>query len=465
MKNWNRKFSKLEKTLLGTNGLAIIFIVLLTVSLVSAVAVINVYLDDLPATATYTIKTDGTNYWAVRYDGYKAWDSTNASYTVNSVIATGVTISFASGRFIFTSPIALNKDFVTLEGGGVNNTVLTAGANGLTIIDCQQRNNKGLVIRNLAFDGNNATYTGGIGINFTGYYSIVENLYIYKFENIAFNLEKSVSSSASHVDNFISNIRIWAIEGDGFVWGKYGGSAVTHDNYFQNIVVHGVGGNGITLYGSSHQAWNLNSYSNGGNGIVNYGSNQKFVSGVADGNGLNGILLSGTSGVYKIWISDYSIKSNSQSVNATYEGILSTTTSWVTHYVTIVDCDIRSEITALPYMQNYAFRAYQASSSSVIEIRGGIHKTNAQLSPPWSFSSATAKVIGTLNPLSERVVTLSVVTNGTYVAHGIVYTPSLVLFTLSVQGYAWYGTLNATHIRVYANVATISGKMYVAYMP
>jgi hypothetical protein len=50
-------------------------------------ATINVYLDDLPSQAYFTVKSDGTNYWAVRYDGYKAYEGTVAHTIINNAIA------------------------------------------------------------------------------------------------------------------------------------------------------------------------------------------------------------------------------------------------------------------------------------------------------------------------------------------------------------------------------------------
>lgn len=46
----------------------------------------NVYLDDLPATAYFTVKSDSTNYWTVRYDGYKASEGTTAHTIINNAI-------------------------------------------------------------------------------------------------------------------------------------------------------------------------------------------------------------------------------------------------------------------------------------------------------------------------------------------------------------------------------------------
>lgn len=65
----------------------------------------------------------------------------------------------------------------------------------------------------------------------------------------------------------------------------------------------------------------------------------------------------------------------------------------------------------------------------------------------------------------ENSINFSSISNGTYVAHGCAGTPDYVTITLSVQGYAWYGTLNSTHCRLYFSVATASGTVRFEYVP
>jgi len=60
---------------------------------------------------------------------------------------------------------------------------------------------------------------------------------------------------------------------------------------------------------------------------------------------------------------------------------------------------------------------------------------------------------------SENTVTFSSISNGTYVAHGLFDTPATVVVTLTVQGYAWVGAKNSTHVQLYFNTATSSGLM------
>jgi len=46
----------------------------------------NIYLDDIPSSATYVIDSDGTNYWATRYDGKIEFYGTDASTVIQSAL-------------------------------------------------------------------------------------------------------------------------------------------------------------------------------------------------------------------------------------------------------------------------------------------------------------------------------------------------------------------------------------------
>jgi len=79
MKFKNLKSLKLSVIILG------LFLAFLVGLSFSATPTLDIYLDNLPSTASYVIDTDDTNYWATRYDGKVLWDSTNASYIWESV--------------------------------------------------------------------------------------------------------------------------------------------------------------------------------------------------------------------------------------------------------------------------------------------------------------------------------------------------------------------------------------------
>lgn len=140
---------------------------LLLASFVQATAVRNIYLDDYPAQATYTIKTDGTNVWAVKYDGDVLYESTNASYVMNSAISVCGdyrSVYVSSGNYTLTAPVViLDKSRFTFICDGVlkspnSNYALevigTSYVNSwmnvikVKLIDGQARNGHGILIRN-----------------------------------------------------------------------------------------------------------------------------------------------------------------------------------------------------------------------------------------------------------------------------------------------------------------------------
>jgi len=46
----------------------------------------NIYLDDLPSTVSYVVKTDGSYYWATRHDGKIMWNGTDKATVVQNTI-------------------------------------------------------------------------------------------------------------------------------------------------------------------------------------------------------------------------------------------------------------------------------------------------------------------------------------------------------------------------------------------
>ena len=97
-------------------------------------ATINVYLDDIPDGSTFSVQTDGTFYWATRFDGTKSYETTDFGSTVNSAIDAygGGRIYVGQGTFTFTAStgIDIDQEGTTLEGSGYDTLILApAGFN------------------------------------------------------------------------------------------------------------------------------------------------------------------------------------------------------------------------------------------------------------------------------------------------------------------------------------------------
>jgi len=68
---------------------------------------------------------------------------------------------------------------------------------------------------------------------------------------------------------------------------------------------------------------------------------------------------------------------------------------------------------------------------------------------PITFSGgSTSEINNNFGFTNEKTVSFSGISNGSYVAHGLYTTPDETVITLSVWGYAWYGTRNSTHVQI-----------------
>jgi hypothetical protein len=100
----------------------------------------DIYLDDLPSQVTYTIKTDGTNYWAVRHDGYIAFESTNLTLVqqqaATALIGTGGIIQL--NNVVFNPLVSLSANVTVQQNVYGQQTVTYSNTqvvnNGLTSI-------------------------------------------------------------------------------------------------------------------------------------------------------------------------------------------------------------------------------------------------------------------------------------------------------------------------------------------
>lgn len=117
----------------------------------------NVYLDDLPSSASYVIKTDGTYTWAVRYDGAISWNGTDAVTVIQSaidVLTSGGKIFVTSGTYLITNVKIQPTSNIEIVGGGPSTIFKLADAGNVSIF--QVNNARHLIFSDFAIDGNKA---------------------------------------------------------------------------------------------------------------------------------------------------------------------------------------------------------------------------------------------------------------------------------------------------------------------
>lgn len=158
-----------------------------------------------PATPTYTVWREGSNYFAKNEQGQLSTSSgTNATTLVQSLIFPGVHIAFKADLFDFDGPVFIDVEDVTITGvtesyGGVgyakdygngtriNAVGITAFIIGNVSLNSPHADARGITIKNLAIYGNYSTtqhsdlthYTAGCGIYVqAGEFLEFRNLYI-----------------------------------------------------------------------------------------------------------------------------------------------------------------------------------------------------------------------------------------------------------------------------------------------
>lgn len=417
----DRKFSL--KTLVGSNLVTFVLVALLTITLVGGAAVINVYLDDLPATATYVIKTDGTNYWAVRYDGYKAWESTNASYVFNSIYASGkVLVSVGEGRFTLTNNITMG-DGDGMIGFGKNVTRLVASGNIAVINAIGSAPNyiRNIYISHLTIDGNKATYASSKGIVFTNTIrTLIEDVLVTNCGSDGVTYIKTDQS----YENFLVNSWVGGDSKDGAPGYPYGNDGVGvklgTDNHIVNCGVFQNGGDGIQLESSS-KVEDSHIWGNQGNGVsVADGKTDWEIShNTIESNRQNGILIdgggSGNIQTNQIW-------NNAETNQDLYDGIRISKTGATTPYANIIsDNEIRDKRAYASKTQYWAINEQSGSYNQLLGNRvlgnrvNGAGNTDPGISPYIVGGSTYKNNYGFVTENGGR----RTVANGEVIAHGI----------------------------------------------
>jgi len=462
-------------------AMAILLTATVTVILVRAQAVSsNVYLDDLPSTATYTIKTDVTNYWAVRYDGKQLWASTNVSYTMQSAIdsMTVGEICFLIGEYSFLTPVTV-KSYIRITGEGYGSLLkLADNANCSIFVSDNSSVISGFELSNINLHGNRNNQqvanplvhlynprrcditacriqqSKGDGIllegteTYLGYFNQVygndidfndgdgveiiradENFILHNH----FNADKGIGIySRGGTDRIIGNVLTACGESvptagaitvtdrnnaitSNHIDSSYGIGIMLYGSYFGNEVVGNTIGNcsrdGIVVHGMTH-------FGVIGNTVQDPNYSNGSFGGIRISNATNGKFADNT-------IHD------TRETNLMKWGIIVPSDSTTTDSIEL----LYNTVT------NYTVSSIQLDAGTNFTLRGNT-----------DFAT-------------ENSVAFSSVSNGTYVAHGLAGTPDYVQVTLSVGGYTWYGSLNSTHVQLYANVATLNGTMYCIYEP
>jgi len=188
-----------------------------------------------PGAPTYTVFTDGTNYYAKDAQGAIDFTSTDASIIVTDVLANNVVVLFSPGTFLFkTACVITNLQNFIIEGSGfgsyppqlLGETTFEKGFNGdlLTI-----------------------TYTTSSAANSFG----LENFQVYGNDGL-YSGQGIVIGGATYgpYNWWMQNVKIYNTAGNGlFVQNA-------HDHQLTNVFVAEVqSGNGISYYNTYDWQW------------------------------------------------------------------------------------------------------------------------------------------------------------------------------------------------------------------
>lgn len=264
----------------------------------------NVYLDDLPASATYTIKTDGVNYWAVKYDGSISWSSTDAGTVITNCVGSNREVFLTAGTYSGHVQISGVSNFklVGAEGAKIQMPVSTS-YNVIEIV-----NSNFVTIENLEIDGAKASQTfasnnsrqHGICITASNDVTVDKN-YIHDTVGVGVYVIESEAAPSSYHNIFVTNNNIKdnglsTSPSRGGVYAYYTNDVYVTGNIFEYNYRVNVGFIGGTDFG--------------GSGIIRA---KNFV---CSNNILNGTIDCGNDGNLLMYLVDGFTISNNQVLNA-----------------------------------------------------------------------------------------------------------------------------------------------------
>lgn len=231
--------------------------------------------------------TDGKTY---ANNGTTEFSGTDSASVIHDAINDSGRIFMRDATYIMNSSLLYQKDGLVIEGES-HNTILKLGDNiNADVLSTGRRNNARTILKNFRIDGNKANNTSGRGLVFTGYYSVIDNIFIENCPGNGFESEVPIDSGASMVDNFVSNIRTRTCGGTGFKWGSMTGGQGS-DNYFQNLLSWYNEGDGIDIDYSDQNLYLCHSYSNKGHGVIVRCSDSRIFDGISENNNKNGFWI------------------------------------------------------------------------------------------------------------------------------------------------------------------------------
>ena len=390
----------------------------------------NRYFEAYELPYSYMISTDGTYYYATRYDGYLAYggsanrggaSGTNASAVIQSAInalgTTGGKIFIKAGTYVLTDTLVINKDGIIVEGEGYApeeskaTTLRLGNAINKDMIDITGGARK-VKLSSLFLDGNKANQTD---TSIKGIYSEaleaqdlrLIDVYIYRMKGYAIHITGSHASLINVITEF-------------------------GDDY------------GIVIGGERNTLINCYSYGNN-DGFLISGYHHTLFAPLCVNSNLNGIKLDGAIGSQLI--APKVISSNQRAIwlhnstnNIVVGGVLYTVCRSVGNTYDAVSLDSASKWnkfvgldidTNLANKPRYGFYEDATAESNIYFLN---HIANVGTSP---FNLLGTEYICKYNIgfRTENSGTATNCINGTWISHGLAGTPTTVTLTISGSNY------------------------------
>ena len=396
-------------------------IALVSVIFLSAIAYVasqgvsepNIYLDSLPSTASYVISTDGTYYYATRYDGYLAYggpnnrgavSGTNASAVIQAAInalgTAGGKIFIKGGTYIINTKLNNTRYGLTIEGEGPGTSIL----HGVTILKLGNNvndyifyNNFGhnLILRNILFDGNKDNNPTGKGL-----YLLGDDL---NLENIAVLHSGGTGIEGEPRASFFKNVYVELCNGTGFFF-----YPVTVDQPFNNVFI------------------NLYSFGNDKGFVIQKGNRNVFIGCVADKNQRDGFVLEGSSDNRFVGCIAYN---NSQAADNTYDAFRLESYGGVNSLRNVFDNPVIYSPNAAT---RHRYGIYEVDANQDYNVY--LAATFYQVGTAIVKSGAHSIIKCSPNYVTENSGTATVA-NGEWISHGLAGTPTTVTVTPTTLTY------------------------------